>query len=164
MLWPADQVAARVVDRQISQQRNHTNKPRSFDAGVCDPVLIRNYAPGSSRRLAASIGGRTGPLSYMYQLPSGDMVKRVRDQIIYGRPVSLVSEITKPVETNKPGSEADTPRTDAFTAVSDSSGAFNVSIYPLPNDLLQTVEPVVKVTGGLLRSTRVRKRQVRLNL
>ena len=82
LLWPADSVSSRVAKRQQVQKKEHANAPRTVNLPPESPVMIRNYTPGGSKWIPATVVKQTGPLSYRCTGPSGNEVKRHQDQII----------------------------------------------------------------------------------
>lgn len=145
LLWPTEQVACKVANSQRAQQRNHTQKPRRLDLSANSPILVRNYVPGATKWVPATVQEQTGPLSYKCSLSSGNTVKRHQDQIITASPSneSEVNTTLDPPEQHR----------------SESSSASSLNIAASPTDTV-----VKSFVPAPRRSCRIRKPVEKLNL
>ena len=68
--------------------------------------MIRNYTPGGSKWIPFTVMKQTGPLSYRCIVPTGAVVKRHQDQILYrGTPSPRSPSCVlppAPIDTNSP--------------------------------------------------------------
>ena len=81
LVWPSDDVSARVAMKQQHQKDHHAAKPRTVDYEENSPVMVKNYSKYGSRWTPAMVSKQTGPVSYRCRLDDGNIVKRHQDQI-----------------------------------------------------------------------------------
>ena len=73
-----------VLSKQDKQKTNHDAKlPRTVELRPKSPVMVCNYSSQyADRWVSAKIVEQTGPISYKYELPEGNVVCRHQDQIL----------------------------------------------------------------------------------
>ena len=144
LLWPTEQVARRVAEKQATQKENYCKYPRKVSFTPTAPILVRNYSSGA-KWIPATIREQTGPLSYKCELPTGGLIKRHQDQIISGSP----SPHKDPIMVQPP--------------LRESSEIPDPEVVEAPRVISQNKPPGVS-TASPRRSSRVRKPVDRLDL
>ena len=148
LLWPDENVYAKVHERQQAQRRGHSKEPRKVQLSPESNVMIRNYTNRGPKWVPSVVTEQTGPLSYRCSLPSG-VVKRHQDQII------ARNELPPDIETEIPIEISPFPKVDTVP----SNVPINTSV---PDDTAIGTSP--QSLSSPRRSSRPRKPVDRLNL
>ena len=155
LLWPADGVSSRVAKRQQGQKKEHAYAPHTLDLPPESPVMIRNYTPGGSKWIPATVVKQTGPLSYRCTGPSGKEVKRHQDQIISRTiPASPLPAETPPIAV---------PTTSPTKTIVPDRTMHSFS--PSTQEVVKPTSPIsTSPSPCLRRSSRESRPVVKLNL
>ena len=168
LLFPTDEVQARVIQKQESQKRDR-GVGRSLDLDFGDPIMVRNYAAGP-KWVPAVVEDQTGPVSYKCSLMDGREVKRHQDQVISrevprqeGTQSGLEINNTPPIIAPSVSSPPVLCEPSSAQAVGSSFNQSPVreSTEAVPSPIRRSIE---KPPAELRRSARVRKPVDKLNL